>query len=85
MDSKLKGKKLLWCLICDEKFSIEDIEKGTYYSVTGICADCYKRMWKNEQTCFGKKEVYDETTLECSTFCPDKTICSDFAFSKGVG
>jgi hypothetical protein len=75
-------KKLLWCALCDEKFSLADIEKGTYYSVTGICKECYKRMAKNEQSCFGKKEVYDLSTLECSTFCADRKICPTFAFPK---
>lgn len=79
------GKKLLWCLLCDEKFSLEDIEKGTYFSVTGICKECYKKMARNEQTCFGKEKMYDKNTLECGVFCPDRRICSTFAFQKGIG
>jgi hypothetical protein len=74
-------KLLLWCLLCDNKFSLADIEKGTYYGVTGICRDCYRKMTKNEQSCFGK--LYDTNTLECSTFCPDRGICPSFAFPKG--
>lgn len=74
----VEGKKLLWCLICDEKFSLLDIEKGTYLSVTDICKECYKKMWKSEQTCFGKVSKYDRERQECRYFCPDKHICVQF-------
>lgn len=82
----LEGKKILWCLICDEKFSISDIEKGTYISVTGICKECYKKMWKSELTCFGKASKYEKETQECGSLCPDREVCRSFveiSVSKG--
>lgn len=78
MDS-IAHKDLLWCLLCDEKFSLDDVEAGDYIGATGICVECYRKMAKDVQTCFGKEELYDEGTLECSTFCPDRTICGTFA------
>jgi hypothetical protein len=75
---RLEDKELLWCLLCNGKFSLSDIEKGTYISITGICRECYGKMWKSEQTCFGKEEFYDKETLECSTFCPDRKVCAEF-------
>lgn len=82
MDS-IEQKQLLWCLLCDEKFTAGEATSGLYMAETGICTACYVKMKNNEQSCFGKEEYYDKTTLECSTFCKDRNICPHFAFPKG--
>ena len=79
----IEGKQLLWCLLCQNKFCIRDIEEGTYLAQTGICAECYGEMQKSSETCFGKENKarvrgYDESTLECSQFCPDRKVCKEF-------
>jgi len=76
-------KTLLWCFQCDRRFSILDVQEGHYFADTGICRECYGKMQKNPGTCFGKKTEgrrlgYDETTIECKEFCPDKDACQKF-------
>ena len=85
----LEKKELLWCLVCDEKFLLEDIEIKRYRAETGICTECYGKMQRNENLCFGKQNTkgiwgYDESTLECSTFCPDRNVCKDFVSEKEI-
>lgn len=79
----MEQKELLWCLVCNEKFSIEDVSAGRYEAETGICTSCYKRMARDEKTCFGEETSdarygYDEKTFECRDFCPDRRICKAF-------
>jgi len=79
----IEKKELLWCLLCNDKFTIEDIEKCLYVAETGICTACYQRMARNAKICFGKETTderygYDEETLECKEFCPDRKACREF-------
>lgn len=66
-------KKLLACLLCSKKFSIEDVRQGNYIPETGICTMCYREMAADLATCFGKQ--YDQEAVECQDFCPDKSVC----------
>jgi hypothetical protein len=78
MGTAIEQKELLWCLLCGERFTAEDIVSGSYEPETGICRKCYVKMCKDEQTCFGKEEFYDQATLECGQYCPDRKICPSF-------
>jgi len=82
-------KKLLWCLLCSQKFSVEDVQAGKYVIETGICMGCYKDLQKSITTCFGKTTTgkrwgYDEETVECSRFCPDKEVCRSFVKAESI-
>lgn len=78
----IEQKDLLWCLICEEKFTLDDIPKR-YVGMTGICMACYSKMEQDASTCFGKETTegfygYDEATCECKEFCPDRVVCKGF-------
>jgi hypothetical protein len=80
---QLEDKELLWCLVCDGKFTPRDVVQKRYFAETGICAGCYSKMKRNLNTCFGKEQVdgqygYDPSTQECSRFCPDRKICPEY-------
>lgn len=79
----LESKALLWCLLCSDRFSSDDVDEGRYFAQTGICTKCYTRMKKSDDTCFGKENGdgrygFDESTEECGEFCPDREVCRLF-------
>jgi hypothetical protein len=69
-------KPLLACLLCSKKYSIVDIRNGRYFPETGICIMCYRRMAKDDGTCFAKQ--YDASAIECHEFCPDRRVCKEW-------
>ncbi len=69
---------LFTCVSCPERFTLEDVEEGKYFPSTGICLSCYRKMFKNKSSCFGKELLYDPHTLACSEECPDRKICRGF-------
>lgn len=79
----IETKELLWCLLCNRKFSVSDVDSG-YYPATGICKECYTEMQSGTNSCFGKVEKYDKESQECGSFCPDRKICSEFVSKISV-
>lgn len=79
--------KVLECLLCENKYSKEDIEKGNFQIATLICSFCYARMQNMpyEKSCFGKPSLialngkkyfgYNPKAEECSRLCPDRSVC----------
>jgi hypothetical protein len=74
----LEEKELLWCLLCNKRYSLRDVREGRYRGGTGICSTCYTSMAKSMDTCFGKIAWYDAEAEECGSFCPDRKVCKEF-------
>src|SRR6185503_1135643 len=74
------SRKIIQCLICDKKYSVEDILSSKYFVDTLVCLVCYNRMQADKRCCFAKE--YDASAEECSRFCPDRSICVQFV--KGI-
>lgn len=81
--------KLFECLLCTDKFSLTDADKGRYFIETAICRDCYEKMQRSsaEVSCFGKMPTtktfgYSRKHVVCRMLCPDKNICSQFVKIK---
>jgi hypothetical protein len=76
---------VLECLLCTEKYSLEDAQKGRYFLATRICRSCYVKG-QNEDAknwCFGKlpsgsKPGFSVKQIQCTEICPDREICSYF-------
>jgi hypothetical protein len=70
-------QKILECVLCSKRYSIQDVKSGNYFPSTGVCLGCYgqaqvgnKKLW-----CFG---TFQANAIECKTECPDKRICREF-------
>jgi hypothetical protein len=73
---------LFECLLCKDKFTVDDIRQKKFYAQTCICRKCYlvgvetnPRIW-----CFGKLQKinspgYSEESVSCSLLCPDSFLC----------
>lgn len=81
-------KKHLECLICEERYSREDVLAGEYQIETHVCSRCYGRMQRQSysKSCFGKPTLvdgnfnvigrgYSTLATECLSICPDRKIC----------
>lgn len=80
LSEKVRRKGLLACRLCSKLFSAEEVLAGKFEPETGICLGCYQKLQEEVGTCFGKRTVgkrlgYEEGTIECREFCPDKTVC----------
>ena len=87
-------KSVLPCVLCDKKFSVEDVRSGLFFASTMVCRECYERgqAAPYQEWCFGKENQvrdgkvvlygFDAETEECSQFCPDRTICPQFLGGK---
>lgn len=87
--------KLLECLLCEQKYSREDIKRGMYQISTMICSPCYARMQRMpyERSCFGKgsemvngikvKFGNEPGAKECQSLCPDRFICRKIVWPEG--
>jgi len=85
----IRQKKILPCLLCSERFSVQDIAEGKYFVSTGVCFGCYERKQKSSyvDSCFGKNSVlanglvlygYNPKIVVCGSICQDKEICKLF-------
>jgi hypothetical protein len=81
------AKATLECVLCGQRYTREDIERGWYVTSTLVCAFCYRAMQSMpyERSCFGKPTVewedgrvqygYDPQAIECFKWCPDRHVC----------
>ena len=87
--------EIIPCVLCDEKFSEQDVRDGLYFISTMVCKKCYVGMQKQPHSisCFGKLTVkegrrkllgYDSEAAECSGECPDRFVCRAFVKIRGV-
>lgn len=83
-------KKLMPCLLCDIKYSENDVKELLYFPDTSICYRCYADMKEQryEVSCFGKPDLilelrgqptliaqgYDPNSPECKT---EHGLCPD--------
>lgn len=86
-DSKRATEPALECLLCEQRFSRQEIERGEYRLETMICSYCYARMQRApyERCCFGKPTLiqldgkrlygYNPKAEECERICPDRVVC----------
>ncbi len=77
---------ILACAICDDRFTLADVEQGKCVLDSLVCTGCY--AWRQAREyrydCFGKptqvfpvkKLGYDPQAEECQEFCPDRRICA---------
>lgn len=70
------GRKLpeIECVMCSNSFSVAQVGK-TIDAKTLVCSNCFEQQLVSPATCFGKE--YDAAALECSSFCPDRTVCAE--------
>jgi hypothetical protein len=73
------------CLLCTDKFTVEDVRKKHFYIQTLICKKCYiigvktnSRIW-----CFGKLQKHNspgfsQENVSCRLLCSDRVICQKF-------
>lgn len=78
-------KKLVECLLCNERYSKHSIIEGGFYLESGVCKSCYNKMQLQSQTlsCFGKlpsKKLhgYNSENIVCSSICPDRVACAQY-------
>lgn len=66
---------LLRCVLCPERFTLDDAVAGRYFIQTLICRACYERLRAKPYalSCFGKG--YDSQDEVCQHICPDRKIC----------
>jgi hypothetical protein len=76
---------LFECLLCHDKYTVEDIRKKKFFVETSICRKCYTaglainaKVW-----CFGKlprhnSPGYSLENVSCRLLCPDRSICKRF-------
>ena len=85
---KGEASKVLECLLCQQRYSMEDIRNGLYQLETLVCSACYAKMQRQPHhiSCFGKPTFillngkhlygYNPKAEECRTKCPDRRVCS---------
>ena len=88
--------KVLECLLCKERYSLEDIKQGNYHISTFVCSACYRRRQNMpyEKSCFGKPSIilngkyihygYSEEQPECKSLCLDRAVCRRVARGRLV-
>ena len=86
----VKDKRLMPCLLCNERFSVAEIAEGFYFPSTCICRACYDKgqLAGYHQWCFGKgnrmegariaERGFNQFSLACGRYCPDRMICKRF-------
>ncbi len=77
-------EKNLECLLCQKRYSVDDVKKSLFFASTMVCAMCYSCAVKNrgqKDWCFGG---YDKRYRECRVDCPDKRICRFFTRKKSM-
>lgn len=89
----MNTKKVIPCVICQEKFSERDAEELNFFPKPMVCFGCYYGMYKEDHRvwCFGKpNKVNPETGVvirygfdpqnssDCKTYCPDRKVCRMF-------
>lgn len=69
------------CVQCSLRYTLEDVKSGLYFPASSVCLSCYKKMYKDSQSCFGDKTKYNLDLLPCQE-CGDKRICRSFIYHK---
>ncbi len=82
------GRGLVPCLLCNRKYTQEELHSGELDLTSFVCMSCYRELQAKPITisCFGKhtiieedgtkQEGYDPETPECSSWCPDRKTCA---------
>lgn len=72
----MKDRGILECVLCGERYSVEELKNGLYYVSTGVCLSCYKTVPKKKSWCFGH---YNPVKYwECRGECMDSKVCRKF-------
>lgn len=69
---------MLACVMCGERYNVDDVAKGRYFASTGACLLCYQKLYRSDLNCFGDRKVYDKRSVACRSECPDSRICRVF-------
>ena len=66
------------CVLCERPFTIVDVQLFNFFLANGLCYDCCRKMYKQDEaiSCFGKQ--YDPIAMECKKLCPDRKVCPLF-------
>lgn len=70
------------CVLCQQRYSEQDVLRYEYFVHTNICYICYLSMMSDPATCFGKKgpvRTWNPKAEACRSICPDRKVCPLFA------
>jgi hypothetical protein len=73
--TKVSGMKLpeIECVLCGVLYPVSEAGKSIDVK-TLVCSNCYEQQAVGSATCFAKD--YDGDALECTQWCPDRTVCA---------
>ena len=74
------SERILECILCAERFSLRNVEDGSFFASTLICKGCYTEGVKDSEWCFGDFNAAEYR--ECRVECPDRKVCKVFTFQK---
>ena len=91
----MPNSKVIECVICYSRYSLNDCASGLYRLETLVCSPCYARMQQDANSCFGKAceavseeertaDGYDPASKECSWLCPDRVVCAKILDPPGI-
>lgn len=64
------------CVVCSNRYTLDDVKTGEYMPSTSVCLNCYKQMRDNKSSCFAS-DKYDIQVLACQE-CSDNRHCRAF-------
>ena len=72
--------KITPCILCGQRFSVNDALHNLFFFETMVCQDCYITMQARpvSECCFGKSDQYNPATKDCGERCVDRDICPQF-------
>lgn len=68
------------CVRCAERFSVRNIEQGSFFASTLVCLECYTKAVEDESWCFGTYDAAEHR--ECRVECPDRKVCKVVTHSR---
>lgn len=76
----MANERILECVLCRERYSVQDVKAGKYYPSTGICLACYEKALQGNKKiwCFGE---FEPSVSECRAECPDRRPCKRFSMA----
>ena len=73
--------KLLECVQCAGRFSLESIRSGRFFVGPITCRTCFRELQNSPDSCFGKEktntqEGFSAEDAECRLHCIDRVVCA---------
>jgi len=72
--------KLVPCILCEQRFSVNDALHNLFFFETMVCQGCYSIMQARPagECCFGKPDQHNPSSKDCGERCADRDICPQF-------